>query len=517
MRNSIFHIQSSIFSSPILKLALPSVVTNITVPLLGLVDTTIVGHMGRAEYIGAIAIGTTIFNMLYWLFAFLRMGTTGIVSQAFGARDQRLVSESLRRSLLWALLIALALIALQTPLLRFSLWLMKPEPALAQYASEYFRVCIWGAPAMLASYSLTGWFIGMQDTRTPMWMAILQNLTNILCTLLFVFVLHLGVRGVALGTVIGIYAGVLTAPLLSPLKGEEFLRMLLGKRDKKDENATEQNLLPSLLRRGRDYIRSLTAPLPNRATGVFRESTECGFDPTKGSESPLATEGRLEESPSPLSSLLARGRESVFFPIFLRTLCLIAVTVYFTTAGSRLGGLYLDANALLMQFFIVFSYFTDGLANAAEALSGEYVGRRDREGLLRVVRQLFRWGFGLALVFTALYASCGSLFLSLLTNQQAVVQTAHAYLLWVVAIPLVAFCAFVWDGVYIGMTRTTHMFVSMLVSALVFFASWFLLHHFTQSQAGFHASQLGNHALWFSFLAYLGTRSLMQTVLFGRS
>ena len=483
-----FHIQSSIFSSPILRLALPSVVTNITVPLLGLVDTTIVGHMGRAEYIGAIAIGTTIFNMLYWLFAFLRMGTTGIVSQAFGARDQRLVSESLRRSLLWALLIALALIALQTPLLRFSLWLMKPEPALAQYASEYFRVCIWGAPAMLASYSLTGWFIGMQDTRTPMWMAILQNLTNILCTLLFVFVLHLGVRGVALGTVVGIYMGVLfAATRLTPLT-------------------------PSLLARGSDYIRSLTAPLPKRATGVFRESTECGFDPTKGSESPLATEGRLGESPSPLLPSLG----GVGGGLFLRTLCLVAVTVYFTTAGSRLGGLYLDANALLMQFFIVFSYFTDGLANAAEALSGEYVGRRDREGLLRVVRQLFLWGFGLALVFTALYASCGSLFLSLLTNQQAVVQTAHAYLPWVVAIPLVAFCAFVWDGVYIGMTRTKHMFVSMLVSALVFFASWFLLHHFTQSQADFHASQLGNHALWFSFLAYLGTRSLMQTVLFTR-
>ena len=470
MRNSIFHIQSSIFSSPILKLALPSVVTNITVPLLGLVDTTIVGHMGRAEYIGAIAIGTTIFNMLYWLFAFLRMGTTGIVSQAFGARDQRLVSESLRRSLLWALLIALALIALQTPLLRFSLWLMKPEPELAQYASEYFRVCIWGAPAMLASYSLTGWFIGMQDTRTPMWMAILQNLTNILCTLLFVFVLHLGVRGVALGTVVGLYTGAiyaslneklkiknekLSAPLLSPLKGEEFLRMLLRKDDRRDKGLGESRpLLPSL--------------------------------------------------------------GGVGGGLFLRTLCLVAVTVYFTTAGSRLGGLYLDANALLMQFFIVFSYFTDGLANAAEALSGEYVGRRDREGLLRVVRQLFLWGFGLALVFTALYASCGSLFLSLLTNQQAVVQTAHAYLPWVVAIPLVAFCAFVWDGVYIGMTRTTHMFVSMLVSALVFFASWFLLHHFTQSQADFRASQFGNHALWFSFLAYLGTRSLMQTVLFPR-
>ena len=481
MRNSIFHIQSSIFSSPILKLALPSVVTNITVPLLGLVDTTIVGHMGRAEYIGAIAIGTTIFNMLYWLFAFLRMGTTGIVSQAYGAGDQRLVSESLRRSLLWALLIALALIALQTPLLRFSLWLMKPEPTLAQYASEYFRVCIWGAPAMLASYSLTGWFIGMQDTRTPMWMAILQNLTNILCTLLFVFVLHLGVRGVALGTVVGLYMGVLfAATRLTPLT-------------------------PSLLARGSDYIRTRLTPLAPSLLARGRDNVALN-------EKLKIKNEKLRESPSSLLPSLG----GVGGGLFLRTLCLVAVTVYFTTAGSRLGGLYLDANALLMQFFIVFSYFTDGLANAAEALSGEYVGRRDREGLLRVVRQLFRWGFGLALVFTALYASCGSLFLSLLTNQQAVVQTAHAYLPWVVAIPLVAFCAFVWDGVYIGMTRTMHMFVSMLVSALVFFASWFLLHHFTQSQADFHASQLGNHALWFSFLAYLGTRSLMQTVLFTR-
>ena len=436
----------------ILRLALPSVVTNITVPLLGLVDTAVVGHMGRAEYIAAVAIGTTIFNMTYWLLGFLRMATTGITAQAFGAEARGLVGETLKGSLRWALGFAALLLMLQGPLLNFSLWLMKPNPEVAQLATEYFRTAIWGAPAMLSSYVLTGWFIGLQDTRTPMRMALLQNVANILLTLFFVYVLHLGVRGVALGTVVGLYMGVLfAATRLTPLT-------------------------PSLLARGRDYIRPLTAPsLTGRA-----------------------------------------GGESVFFPIFLRTLCLVAVTVYFTTAGSRLGGLYLDANALLMQFFIVFSYFTDGLANAAEALSGEYVGRKDREGLLRVVRQLFLWGFGLALVFTALYASCGSLFLSLLTNQQAVVQTAHAYLPWVIAIPLVAFCAFVWDGVYIGMMRAGRMFVSMLVSALVFFASWFLLHHFTQSQADFHASQLGNHALWFSFLAYLATRSLMQTVLFPR-
>ena len=430
----------------ILRLALPSVVTNITVPLLGLVDTAVVGHMGRAEYIAAVAIGTTIFNMTYWLLGFLRMATTGITAQAFGAEARGLVGETLKGSLRWALGFAALLLVLQGPLLNFSLWLMKPNPEVAQYATEYFRTAIWGAPAMLSSYVLTGWFIGIQDTRTPMWMAILQNITNILMTLFFVYVLHLGVRGVALGTVVGLYCGCMFAAHRARREDREH-RESVGERKQREQSKSVG---------GEASVRS-----------VF-------------------------------------SARSVHVSLFLRTLCLVAVTVYFTTAGSRLGGLYLDANALLMQFFIVFSYFTDGLANAAEALSGEYVGRRDREGLLRVVRQLFRWGFGLALVFTALYASCGSLFLSLLTNQQAVVQTAHAYLPWVVAIPLVAFCAFVWDGVYIGMTRTTHMFVSMFVSMVVFFALWLWLGP-------------SNQALWLSFLCYLATRSLMQTVLFGRS
>ena len=429
----------------ILRLALPSVVTNITVPLLGLVDTAVVGHMGRAEYIAAVAIGTTIFNMTYWLLGFLRMATTGITAQAFGAEARGLVGETLKGSLRWALGFAALLLMLQGPLLNFSLWLMKPNPEVAQLATEYFRTAIWGAPAMLSSYVLTGWFIGLQDTRTPMRMALLQNVANILLTLFFVYVLHLGVRGVALGTVVGLYTGVFyaitrrTHPLTPPYKGGEY--------------------------------------------------------------SHSQTQGEIHSAPS----LTGRaGGESVFFPIFLRTLCLVAVTVYFTTAGSRMGTLTLDANALLMQFFIVFSYFTDGLANAAEALSGACVGRDDREELRRVVRRLFRWGAGLAIVFTVLYALCGGMFLSLLTNQPPVVAYARDYLPWVVAIPLVAFCAFVWDGVYIGMMRTTHMFVSMFVSMVVFFALWLW----------FGPS---NHALWLSFLCYLGTRSLVQTVLFGRS
>ena len=439
MRNSTFNIQSSIFNMQILRLAVPSVVTNITVPLLGLVDTTVVGHMGRAEYIAAVAIGSTIFNMVYWLFGFLRMGTTGIVSQAHGAGDERGIREGLMHSLSFGLFISFCILLLQTPLLRLALWIMEPSQEVAHLASDYFRVCIWGAPAMLSSYALSGWFIGMQDTRTPMRMAILQNLLNILCTILFVFVFHLGVQGVALGTVVGLYCGCAYAAHRAHREDRDILGV---------------------------QTESINMKVKNSVCSVFSAS-------------------------------------SVYVYIFLRTLCLVAVTVYFTTAGSRMGTMVLDANALLMQFFMVFSYFTDGLANAAEALSGEYVGRQDRVGLRLVIRSLFLWGFVLALVFTVLYALCGAWILTLFTNQQEVVTFARPYLPWIVAVPLVGFAAFVWDGVYIGMTLTSRMFFSMLVSAIVFFALWFAL-----------GDSFSNHALWLAFLSYLGTRSLMQTLLF---
>lgn len=447
MRNPIFSFQLSTFNAKILRLALPSVVTNITVPLLGLVDTAVVGHMGASEHIAAVAIGTTIFSMTYWLFGFLRMGTTGLVSQAHGAGDEATIRGGLLQGLSIGFLISALLLLLQTSLLHFALWLMQPEAEVARLASDYFRVCIWGAPAMLSTYVLTGWFIGMQDTRTPMRMAILQNLLNIIFTLVFVYGFGLGVRGVALGTVVGLYAG-------AAFGGHRARREDRGRRESVGE------------REQREQSRSVWSEASVRSVfSVF----------------------------------------SVYIYIFLRTLCLVAVTVFFTSAGSRMGTLTLDANTLLMQFFIVFSYFTDGLANAAEALSGEHVGKKDRAGLLATVGGLFRWGFALAFLFTVVYAAAGPWLLSLLTNQQAVTSFALRYLAWIVAVPLVSVVAFVWDGIYIGMTLMRRMFLSMFLSAIVFFVLWFLL-----------GPRFGNHALWLSFLSYLATRSLMQTALFPR-
>ena len=171
----------------ILNLALPSILSNITVPLLGLVDVAIVGHMGSANYIGAIAVGGMAFNILYWIFAFLRMGTSGLTSQALGRRDMPEVMHILLRSISIGIGIALLLLLLQYPLRELIYRIISPEAEVYQLAVTYYNICIWGAPAMLALYSLTGWFIGMQNTRAPMVVAIAQNIINIIASVTLVF------------------------------------------------------------------------------------------------------------------------------------------------------------------------------------------------------------------------------------------------------------------------------------------------------------------------------------------
>ena len=163
----------------ILRIAVPSIVSNITVPLLGLVDTAISGHMGSAVYIGAVAVGSMIFNVIYWLFGFLRMGTSGMTSQTLGRRDLDAVASLFARSLAVALGIALVIIALQAPIGRVALAFVNPTDDIRMSASAYFRICVWGAPAMLCLYGLTGWYIGMQNTRLPMFVSIMQNVVNI--------------------------------------------------------------------------------------------------------------------------------------------------------------------------------------------------------------------------------------------------------------------------------------------------------------------------------------------------
>lgn len=198
----------------ILQLAVPSIISNITVPLLGLVDVAIVGHIGDASYIGAIAVGSMLFNVIYWLFGFLRMGTSGMTSQALGRRDLAEVMRLLMRSLTIGVGIGMLFVLLQRLVIDGGLWAMSPEADVIDLASRYCHICIWGAPAVLGLYGFTGWYIGMQNTRIPMVVSLTQNVVNIVASLTLVFYIGMTVEGVALGTVIAQWWGFLMACLL---------------------------------------------------------------------------------------------------------------------------------------------------------------------------------------------------------------------------------------------------------------------------------------------------------------
>lgn len=415
----------------ILQLSIPSIVTNITTPLLGLVDVAIVGHMGSAVYLAAIAVGGNIFNMLYWPFAFLRMGTSGMTAQAYGAQDNKAASLALYRSLLVAMLVGLAIIILQRPVLDLVMLLMDADDSTQALIHTYFGICVWGAPAMLGTYALSGWFLGMQNSRSPMWMSIFINLLNIAVSLLLVFVVRLDIAGVAIGTMSAQWGG--------------FIIGLLFCRRYHLHHAT----FAQLMRRS-ELLRFF----------------------------------------------------SVNADIFLRTLCLVAVTIWFTAAGSRQGNTILAVNTLLMQLFILFSYIMDGFAFAGEALSGKFYGANDHSSLRRCVIAIIRWGFALAVVFSLLYLIGGEWFLSLLSSDTAVIAAASDFHLWAIAIPFAGFCAFAWDAIFIGTTNTRGMLLSMASATLLFFSLYFLLF-----------PHLANHGLWMAFIAYLVTRSIVQTIL----
>ncbi len=191
------------------RIAAPMILSNVSVPLLGMVDTGVTGHLERPVYLGAVAIGAMVFSFLYTGVNFLRMGTTGITAQSFGADDNDGLRVSLGQALIVALLIALTLVALQVPLAQLAMYLLGPDPETERFALEYFFIRIWSAPGTLANFALIGWFIGLQNARVPLLIFLTINLTNIILDLLFVLVLGMKVEGVALASVIAEYSGLL--------------------------------------------------------------------------------------------------------------------------------------------------------------------------------------------------------------------------------------------------------------------------------------------------------------------
>ena len=430
----------------ILSLAIPSIVTNITVPLLGLVDVAIVGHMGDASYIGAIAVGTMMMNVICWLFGFLRMGTSGMTSQAYGRGDSKEAATILFQAIALGAAIGILFVLFQPLLLRLFLFFMRPSDEIRAFASVYFHVCVFGLPAALVMYGLTGWFIGMQDTRTPMTVSIFQNIVNIMTSLLLVYVFGMKVEGVAFGTLTAQYSGLLLALYILRRKYASHYQLLFS----------QFTLKPG------DYSSFSYKHTLNRFFRVNRD-------------------------------------------IFLRTLFLVAVNAAFTSVGSRQGDVILAVNTLLFQFFTLYSYIMDGFAYAGEAICGKYYGAGNMPSFHACIRRLFAWGVIMTVVYTAAYYFGANDILHVLSNEQTVIEASEPYLLWVALIPVAGMGAFIWDGVFIGITDSRGMLLSCFVAAIVFAIMLSLF--FTT---------MGNHALWLALLSYLLARGVMQTMLFWR-
>lgn len=416
----------------ILSIAVPSIITNITTPLLALMDVVIVGHMGSADYIAAIAVGGTVFNMLYWLFAFLRMGTSGLTAQAHGAADRDETSLVLTRGLSVAFAASVVMLLFRYVILDLAIELLEVRGDVAEMVREYFTILVWGAPASLATFVLTGWFLGLKEAKVPMWISFIINIANIAVSLMLVFVFGMKVRGVACGTLTAQWVGFIVGISIALVK----------------------------------------------------------FKPKFISWAAILRTSELKRF------------FSVNIDIFFRTLCLIAVTVWFTRTGSTQGTVILAVNTLLMQFFILFSYFMDGFAFAGEALCGNCIGKNDREGLRNTINALFRWSAVMVIIFTVIYAAGGEGIMKLLSDDSSVILSSKEFYNWVIAIPAVGFAAFTWDGIFIGATKTREMLISIASATVVYFVLYTLLF-----------PVLGNHGLWIAFLSYLLCRGLVLTLL----
>ena len=419
----------------ILKLAIPNIVSNITVPLLGFVDMMLMGHQDSIAYIGAIGLGGTIFSVMYSVFSFMRAGTTGFTAQAYGANDRSEIAYSLYRSLCIALIATVLVLSLQNAVEWFSMKLLHGSDEVLAYTATYFHVRIWAAPAVLCLYTFNGWYIGMQNTTIPMIIAILTNVVNIVLSVIFVNVMGMGVSGVALGTVIAQYCGLITAIIF-----------LFAK--------FRHHLIP---------IRRVILLQSDKLKRFFQVNAD----------------------------------------FMIRSILLVLSIAFFNNQSAKLGDDMLAVNMILMQFFYIFSYFTDGFAYAGEALVGRFTGAHDGKQLRQTVKLLFLWGFLIALPFTVLYALFPDWFIGLVSDQPEIIPMAQPYHIYLAAIPLITFAAFLWDGVYIGATAARAIRNTMLISSIgVFLPATLLL-----------MPRFGNHGLWIAFLLFMVARGLSMTLM----
>jgi len=414
------------------QVAFPMIVGNISVPLLGMVDTAVMGHLDQPHYLGGVAIAAVIFNFLFWAFGFLRLATTGSTAQAFGQNNQRLLEISLLQPAILALTIATVIIALQVPIKYIAFTLMHGSELVYQQALIYFDIRIWSTPAILLNYVLLGWFIGKQAAKHALILVLTVTLSNMVLDIVFVVGFNMTADGVALASVIAEYMGL---------------------------------IIGLFLLRHHGIDRRIFNHIATRSINFFERKW-------------LALNGN----------------------IFIRTLLLLFSFAFFTAQSAKAGDIALAANTVLLHFLTLMSYFLDGFANATEVFAGKAQGQKNKAALKRALVLTCFWSFIVAGLFSLSYWLFGHHIIAMMTSIEAVVHEAESYLTWLAIMPIIAVWAYVFDGLFVGTTRSKEMRDSMLIAVLVcYLPAWYFF------------QPLGNDGLWLALLVLLAARGVVQS------
>lgn len=382
-----------------LRLSALNALANLSVPLAGLADAGMLGHLPDLRHLGGVALAAVLFDFVYWTFGFLRMGTTGTAAQARGRGDRPELYRVLYRSLLLAAGVAAAVLALQVPLREVGFSLLQGGPEVEAAGRAYFGARIWAAPATLANFAFLGWFLGREESGRALILTLAANASNIAFNYWFILRLGWNAYGAGLGTALSQAVALTVAVVL-------------------------------FLRSGR--------PEPFR----FREVTDRG----------------------PFGALLRFNRD-----ILIRTVLLVSTLAIFTSASAALGTAILAANTLLFRLFTLVSYLVDGVAYATESLAGVLRGAGDQAGLDRITRLGLGVGMAIPVPLVVVLVAAPEWLLGLLTDHGDVIALGAELGLWMIPVLLIGAAAFVYDGLFLGLTEGRALRNAMVVSMVAGF------------------------------------------------
>ena len=409
------------------RLTVLNILANITVPIAGLVDTGMLGHLPDIRFFAGVALASILFDYVYWTFGFLRMSVTGTTAQEIGRGNRQESYLVLYRSLATALALAAGVLLLHVPLREVGLAILSGEPGVEAAGREYFNARIWGAPATLCSFVFLGWYLGREESRYALWMTLAANLSNIGLNYVFIIRLKLAAFGAGLATMFAQYIMLAVALAI-------FFR-LRGHVAWSWRRVLDRDRLKRLFRLNRD--------------------------------------------------------------ILLRTLCLVSAFAVFTNFSSILGTTLLAANTILLRLLVLAAYLIDGAAFASESLAGIFKGQGDRVALRRLFRLSLLSGEGFALIILVAFFLQPRLVYRLLTSHGDVIQTAATYGPWLIPTLVFGALAYMYDGLFLGLTEGRTLRNTMLFSTVVVFLPI--------SYAGLHLGN--NHLLWAGMAAFMLARA----------